>query len=747
MLAAVFAASPVEAGAPVDIRHVLVLYPQDGLAVPAYQEIYRGLKAVFASETEKSVNLLNENLDLSIFDEEAEQHSLVEFLRIKYAAEHIDAIVPVTFPALSFVLRQGETAFPGVPIVFCAITDEDLSTVGRLPNGTGVAVTIDIAGTIEAAQKLQPGLRRLAVVAGTGPTDRYLVPVAHRVHGEISPALEWIDLTGLPMAELLNRVSRLPPATAILFLTVQRDGAGNRFVSAEAQQMVSMAANAPLYNFIDAAFGYGSVGGCMTALEANGRQAAEMILRVFSGEKAGAIEPVVVRRNPRLFDWREMQRWGIAENALPPESVVRYKQFSFWETHKWRIAGVLAFLVFQSVLIVGLAINLSKRKKAEAFLARSEANLKGTQDIARVGGFIFDIPGDRLLWAEGTTRIFGLEPHFKISYDVFLRLIYPADREYMDRAWQAALKGRPCDIEYRILVDDRLRWMRAKVSVEFDRRNRPLLAKGIVQDISDLKESEADAARLRRDLAHVARVSTMGELSQNLAHEVNQPLAAIGANAEAALRLLAEPEPDLAEVRDALGDIVSDQKRAHTVIQRIRTLVKKDRPVPVRVDLNEVARAAAQMVDGDAAARKASIQLELDSGLPRVWGDKVELQQVVINLLVNALDALDQDGSARRLVTVKTGGGPAGGVTIAVADTGAGVDPEIAERLFNPFVTTKPGGLGLGLSLSRSILEACGGSIHAAANSDGGATFIVGLPAVSRECEQGQPAACPRTGL
>jgi C4-dicarboxylate-specific signal transduction histidine kinase len=317
----------------------------------------------------------------------------------------------------------------------------------------------------------------------------------------------------------------------------------------------------------------------------------------------------------------------------------------------------------------------------------------------------------------------------------------------VDTIWQAALKGTPSDIEYRVIVDDKSKWIRAKVEIVFDRSGRPFLVKGIVQEISARKKSEEEAARLRHDLAHVARMSTVGELSQNIAHEVNQPLAAIVVNAEAALRLLEEPEPDIEEVREALGDIVSDQKRASEVVQRIRALVKKDRPVHMQVDLNGLARDAVKVVQGDATARMARILLDLDAGLPPVWGDQVQLQQVVINLLVNALDALDRVASATRLITVKSGCARAGGATLSVSDTGVGIDTETAGRLFEPFFTTKTQGMGLGLSISRSIVEAHGGTIRAAANGDGGATFHVSLPVVSPECAEGYLASCPRTGV
>ncbi|MFN2248223.1 MAG: ATP-binding protein, partial [Candidatus Promineifilaceae bacterium] len=360
-------------------------------------------------------------------------------------------------------------------------------------------------------------------------------------------------------------------------------------------------------------------------------------------------------------------------------------------------------------------------------------NLKSTQEVARIGGFIFDIPNDKLKWFEGTKQVLGAPDESRLSYGAFLRIIHPDDRKYVDTIWQAALKGTPSDIEYRVIVGDQLKWVRSKVEVEFDRVGQPLLAKGFLQDISKRKKSEEEAARLRHDLAHVTRVAMVGELGQNIAHEVNQPLAAIAANAEAALRLLEEKEPDLKEVRLALGDIVSDQKRASEVVQRIRTLVKKEPPVHTRVDLNNLAEDAVKVVRSDATAKDASILVDKDDRLLSVQGDPVQLKQVVINLLVNSLDALDCSMATTRRITVKTGSENSTFVSLSVSDTGMGIGSEIEPRLFDPFFTTKSQGIGLGLSISRSIVEAHGGTIRAASNNEGGATFIVRLPVAMTE--------------
>ena len=205
--------------------------------------------------------------------------------------------------------------------------------------------------------------------------------------------LERIDLLGLTMDELLQRVSQLPESTAILFLNFSKDGAERRYVPAEAMQMVSKSANAPLYNLLDTALGYGSVGGRLTTIEAYGRETAVIVLRVLSGEKAASIEPVVMSDNPPMFDWRELKRWGMDESALPPgEYSSAFKKTSLWEVYRWWVIGTFSFICLQTLLIALLMNNLDKRRRADA-------NLKRAQEIASIGSLRYDIQKDVVNWS------------------------------------------------------------------------------------------------------------------------------------------------------------------------------------------------------------------------------------------------------------------------------------------------------------------------------------------------------------
>ena len=244
------------------------------------------------------------------------------------------------------------------------------------------------------------------------------------------------------------------------------------------------------------------------------------------------------------------------------------------------------------------------------------------------------------------------------------------------------------------------------------------------------RRSETEGQRLRQDLAHVGRVSTMGELTASLAHELNQPLTAILSNAQAAQRILEAGKADPAEILEILGDIVEDDKRAGEVIRRLRGFLKKGDLELSALDIGELVGQVAWLVRSDAIIRNVVIRLELAPELPPVGGDRVQLQQVVLNLIMNGLDAMRESGMGERTLVLRTSSAGPTSVVVAVEDSGGGVEEAALEHIFRAFYTTKPDGLGMGLAIARSIVEAHGGQLDARNNPAGGATFSFTLPTV-----------------
>jgi C4-dicarboxylate-specific signal transduction histidine kinase len=249
-----------------------------------------------------------------------------------------------------------------------------------------------------------------------------------------------------------------------------------------------------------------------------------------------------------------------------------------------------------------------------------------------------------------------------------------------------------------------------------------------VLDLTERKRAEAALGEMQMQLAHANRVATMGQLTASIAHEVNQPISATVTNAQAARRWLGTEPPNLDEVRQALDRIVRDGSRAGAVVSRIRNLIKKAPPGDKRADINAAIREVIELTRGEAMKNGVSVRTELVEGLPEVQGDRVELQQVVLNLVLNALEAMREMGEGPREVLITTGKTESGDVLVAMRDSGPGLAPATLEHLFEAFHTTKPNGLGLGLSICRSIIEGHGGRLWASANAPHGTVFQFTLP-------------------
>jgi PAS domain S-box-containing protein len=255
------------------------------------------------------------------------------------------------------------------------------------------------------------------------------------------------------------------------------------------------------------------------------------------------------------------------------------------------------------------------------------------------------------------------------------------------------------------------------------------ITRDVTERVQAAREVRAEALRrTQAELAHVARVTTLGELTASIAHEVNQPIAATVLNAETGLRWLDAEPPDLDEARQAFGDIVRDGNRAAAVVQRIRNLSKKAPARDERVDISAVIREVIELTRSEAMKNSVLLQTELVEGLPLVQGDRVELQQVILNLILNAVEAMSEMGEGSRELLIGSGTTESGDVLVAVRDSGPGLAPDAFERLFKAFYTTKPNGLGLGLSICRSIIEAHGGHLWASGNAPRGAVFQFTLP-------------------
>ena len=584
-------------------RSVLVLHQWEA-NLPWYGTFFSAFNATIHSDSPEPIAIFAEHLDLGRFKGAAHQEALRRYIVQKYSEREIGIIVSVGPSALPFALAIRVEMWPEASVVFAAATDPVAAGLNLAADITGSIVELSPQEMIGTARALVPDLRRI-VLLGDPWDDK---DIHHNFKQEVPAAageLEVVDLTGLALPEIRQRVATLPERTAILYTSIFVDGAGDTYLPGDALASIAEVANRPIVVNGETEVSDGAVGGVVIRPELIGVDAAERVLRIMRGESASNIALARAGFTTPLFDWRQLQRWNIGADRLPPGSEIRSRPEGLWEQYHWHLSVAALAAVVQAGLIAGLL---------------------------------------------------------------------------------------------------------------FERRRRAV--------------AQLESRRHLEEVAHLNRGAAVGILSASLGHELNQPLGAMLSNAEAADLLLNAHPPDIEKVKAILADIRRDDQRAADVIRRLRALIEKHESEPQLIDVNDVVRVIAEILGAEAASRGVVLSADLDEHRLPARADPIHLQQVVLNLALNGMDAMVSRPAGRRHMTVATALADVSTIKVTVSDSGTGISPDKLEDVFEPFFTTKRQGMGLGLSIVRTIIEQSGGRIWAENRPDGGARFNFTLPVV-----------------
>ncbi|MDB4285466.1 ATP-binding protein [bacterium] len=725
-----FLNSPALGSQQIERKKVLVLYSFRSTQ-PVASQWDKGIRSVFEANISPKMGINIEHLDLMHYDDDRLIQLLLDVYRYKYSKPKPDLIIPVFNSAVDLVLKHGPDLFPGVPIVFGGVESRFLENRSLGPHITGYLTDNNYTGSLDLALNLHPDTRHVVVVAGAGPIGRGWSTACREAYKAYEERVNFIYLIGLPLEALLEKVANLSAHTVVISIPINIDGAGKRFFGNESLSHITRAANAPVYSFWDVTVGTGIVGGYVSSFEEEGKAVAQLGLRILIGEQPEDIP--ITKASPFLymFDWRQLKRWSIPEHRLPPGSIVKFKELTAWDKYKGRIIGIFVLLLFQTLIIAYLMYLNRVRRSAEAEAQRAEQEYRTVADYTYDWEWWTNLEGTFHYVSPACERITGYKADRFIENDNLLReIIVPEDRDKWDEHDHESHKDIGLrEMQFRIKrADGEVRCIEHACQPVSTREDEFLGFRASNRDITEREFYKSETVQLQSELQHMDRVVTVSALTAALAHEINQPLAAMRSYAQAALRFMDRDQPEYDSVRKALRGIIADNKRAAAVVNRLRDLVKKDSSRWETVEISTIINDVVELMNSEMVLRNVQIALDLHQSVSLIQGDSIQLQQVLINLLTNAMDAMDDQPTETRSIAISAGPDNSNHVIVSISDTGCGVPADKVENIFTPFHTTKSEGLGLGLAICKSIIETHGGKIWVDNNPKGGSTFSFTLP-------------------
>ena len=744
--AAVFALSPTAGHTQQSrIKRVLVLY-WENQDHPANIDFAQNLRAALESSTPGRIEYYSEYLEATRFPGEKTTELLRDYMLQKYAGRTMDVVVATESVALEFLFKYRSELFPGTPIVFASNQRPSDSQLTSGAGATGITYLTSYRKTVELAMKLHPGTQRVFIVSKTPPAgDSWEKLARNDLQGFNDAAITY--LTDLPLEELRAKLKALPERSIVLYVWVRlRIQEGEFLESRDVLSSIAPSVRVPIYGLSHANIGRGIVGGYVWTMETRAHKMAELILKLANGARPADLP---VENTPLLpmFDWRELKRWGIDEDLLPPGSVVRFRELTFWQQYKWRIVGVFVVLVLQTVLIGALLLARRRSRRAAAALQESEARFRNMADTAPV-----------LIWVSGPEKLYTF---FNRAWLIFggrtigqeigngwAERVHPDDLERWSETYVSAFDSRCAfQTEYRLRrADGEYRCLLCEGVPRFQHDGAFAGYIGSCVDITDLKRAQ------ERALAG-QKLESMGLLSSGIAHDFNNLLGGILTSAELALTEHAEGAPWEEELLRIKAAAVSGAQ----IVRELMILGAKDDPAFEPVNCSLLVREMVQMLKV-LISKSAVLKIDLAEERVMVCGNAAQIRQLIMNLVINASQAIGERTGEIRIATkmlTKDQSTPIAveanlpGVEylmLEVADTGAGMTEEVKAKIFDPFFSTKATGRGLGLAVVQGVVRAHKGVIRLVSSPGSGTTFQVLLPCIpaGESAKEERGAGSPR---
>jgi PAS domain S-box-containing protein len=687
-----------------------------------FSSVASGFRSELARNSPRKIEFVEVSLQTVQAGDDRQAAILADFIGASFSGLAPDLVTAIGAPAAQFYLNEVSEKFPDTHLIIAGADQRRLGDLTKDPRVVSASLELDLDSLLEDMRRARPGLKRVFYVTGVTPVEAFWesqVLDAWRADG-----ISTESLSHLPFSEVLEFVRHLPPDSAVFIGILDRDAAGVTFEANAALVELNAVSSAPVFGMATQQLGLGIVGGRLIDMELAGCRAARAATQILAGTPPSQIRAEPARPGTPAYDWRELQRWNIPKKNLPSGSVFHFRRPTLWQAHRQTVLVAGGIIAAQTFLIFLL---ISARKRAREM----HDHLDLAAEAAGAGFCHADLAKDTIRTSGHWNKLFGFDDANEVSFQHTLARVHPDDREALQSAIETAAREKNRYlIEHRVILPDgQQRWIASLGRAEDHAHSDSLRVRGVSIDITTRKRDEAEINRQRDALSHLSRVGTLGLISGSLAHELNQPLSVILSNAQAAERMLARENPDLAELKSILADIVADDRRAKDVIHGWRNLLRQGQSAFVAVDLRSCLDEIIKLTRPELTAGDITLHLDFPStDLLLVMADPVQLQQVFLNLILNARDALLDVSRDRKHMLIRVRQ-ESGSVRVTIRDHGTGL-PAVLDSLFQPFRTTKENGLGMGLAICETILTHHGGRIWAEHPDGPGAELHITLPSL-----------------